>query len=122
MTDVLDLRGVASHLQVNFWRARRWRRNAINGVGERRLLPPDVLDEPPRWSPGATEEWARSEGLWPPGADQYECSVCDRTGSVYTEDEMIMRDHGWTPGPDGTTLVACEGSGMRAKGRVTVAA
>ena len=122
MTEVLDLKGVAAYLEVNFWRARRWRRNAINGTGERRLLAPDVLSEPPRWSPGAVESWARGQELWPPGADQYECAHCHRTGSVYTDDEMIMRDHGWEPGPDGTTLIACAGSGVRAKGKATAVA
>lgn len=121
MTDVLDLEGVAAHLQVNFWRARRWRRNAINSTGERRLVAPDVLSKPPRWSAGAVESWARGEGLWPPGADQYVCSHCHRTGSVYTGEEMIMRDHGWQEGPDGRTLIACAGSGMRAQGKASLA-
>lgn len=114
----LDLRGVADHLGVNYWRARRWRRNAINGGGGRQLCPPDMLDEPPRWSPRAVEEWARGHELWPPGVDQYECSVCERTGSVYTPAERIMRDHGWaTSADDPTQMVACPGSGLPAKER-----
>lgn len=119
----LDLKGVADHLGVNYWRARRWRRNAINGTGDRQLVAPDLLDSPPRWSPQAAEQWAREHGLWPPGADQYECSVCGRMGSVYTVEEEIMRDHGWSPSEDDSTkLIACTGSGLPAKGRALAAA
>lgn len=120
MSAALDLKGVADHLGVNYWRARRWRRNAISGAGDRRLPEPDVLDNPPRWSQGGIEEWAKGQGLWPPMADQYECPVCGRTGSVYTDEEQIMRDHGWTT--EGEQMIACEGSGMRAKGRALATA
>lgn len=113
----LNLKELADHLGVNYWRARRWRRNAINGTGDRQLVQPDVLQEPPRWSPEAAQEWARSQGLWPPGVDQYECSVCGRSGSVYTPEGRIMRDHGWSPSAeDPEKLVACSGSGLPAKG------
>lgn len=118
----MDLRQLADHLGVNYWRARRWRRNAISGQGDIQLLAPDLLDDPPRWSQEATEEWARAHDLWPPGVDQYECSVCERSGSVYTPEGMIMRDHGWSAAENGDQLVACAGSGLKAKGRALIAA
>jgi hypothetical protein len=120
MSAALDLKGVAGHLGVNYWRARRWRRNSISGSGDRRLPDPDVLAMPPRWSTTGIEGWAKGEGLWPPKADQYVCAECGRTGSVYTDDEMIMRDHGWTT--VGDQMIACPGSGMRAKGRALTGA
>lgn len=116
----MDLREVSDHLRVNYWRARRWRRNTIAGTGSRQLPRPDVLAAPPRWSPDLIEVWAAAEGLWPPGVDQYECAHCGRSGSVYTAEEMIMRDHGWQT--DGDQMIACEGSGVRAKGRALVSA
>jgi hypothetical protein len=119
----MDLKGLAEHLGVNYWRARRWRRNAIAGQGDIQLLAPDVLAAPPRWSPEASERWARDHGLWPPGVDQYECSECGRPGSVYSSDDMKMRDHGWTADPDDETkMVACPGSGLAAKGRALATA
>ena len=113
----LDLQGIADFLGVNFWRVRKWRRNAINSIGERRLVRPDVVESPPRWSPRAVQKWADGEGLWPPGADQYWCSVCGLAGSVYTEAEQIMRDHGWRFDPAKDLMVACPGSGMPAKSK-----
>lgn len=111
----LDLRGLAALLGVRFYRVRRWRDNYIHGRSNpqsRRLLPPDVsnLDRNPLWSEDAAVAWAKSEGLWPPGVDQFECGYCHETLSTY--ESGLLRPHGWSLGGDGK-LWPCEGSYTR---------
>lgn len=120
-TDPINLHGVADLLGVGFFRARRWRDNAINGRGNERsiiLLKPDVSDLPgnPLWSPPAVIAWATPLGLWPPKIDQYVCGTCHGTYSLYSESTMELRPHGWTDNGDGN-LVPCDGSFKRPAGR-----
>lgn len=108
--DPLTLRGIADELQVSFWRVRRWRENQLKGRPQARQLPdPDVsaLERNPLWSRQLIRTFAAAEGLWPPAVDQYHCSVCEGTYSIY--DNGTVRPHGWTPGSDGD-LYECEGS------------
>lgn len=114
----LDLKGIAGKLGVNYWRVRRWRKNTLGGVGNRRLPMPDVLQHPPRWSHECIETFGTAEGLWPPASDQWHCSVCDFEGCVYSDEGQIMREHGWVYDPDQDVLVACSGSGQPARARV----
>lgn len=119
--DPINLHGVADLLGVGFFRARRWRDNAINSRGNERsirLLRPDVSDLPgnPLWSPTAVIRWAEPLGLWPPKIDQYVCGTCQGTYSLYSEATMELRPHGWTDAGDGS-MVPCDGSFKRPAGR-----
>jgi hypothetical protein len=117
----LDLQGIADKLGVRYYRVRRWRKNALNNNHNpqaRRLCSPDVsdLERAPLWSDGVIEEWAKFEGLWPPGVDQYVCGYCGGTYSVYAYDNPVLRPHNWQPHDDGK-LWPCEGSYQPPKGK-----
>jgi hypothetical protein len=110
-TEPLTLRGIADELGVSFWRVRRWRENQLKSRPQARKLPdPDVstLEGNPLWSRKLIREFATAHQLWPPAVDQYHCSVCQGTYSIY--DNGTIRPHGWVPkGTDGD-LYECAGS------------
>lgn len=115
MTDgqPLNLKGVADMLGVRYFRARRWRKNAlINNTDPqaRRLCDPDVSAEPPLWSPQLIESWGRSQSLWPPFVDQYVCAHCEGTYSIYGPENPVLRAHGWTESEEDGRMWPCEGS------------
>lgn len=118
-TEPLTLRGIADMLGVSFWRVRRWRENQLKNRPMARKLPhPDVstLDRNPLWSRALIKSFAMGEELWPPAVDQYHCSVCPGTFSVY--DNGTVRPHGWQPKPGGNgDLYECEGSSQPHAGR-----
>lgn len=110
-TEPLTLRGIAEFLQVSFWRVRRWRENQLKNRAQARRLPePDVstLEGNPLWSKKLILAFATDNGLWPPAVDQYHCSVCPGTYSIY--DNGTIRPHGWKPKGDDGDLYECEGS------------
>lgn len=120
MTDTapapLALRAIADLLGVSFWRVRRWRENQLKDRRQARQLPaPDVsaLPRNPLWSYGVVVDFAKAEGLWPPAVDQYHCSVCQGTYSIY--ENGTIRPHGWRRKPgadDDHDLYECEGSSL----------
>lgn len=100
-TDPLTLHGIAEMLKVTYWRVRGWRENQLKARPLARKLPePDVsaLAGNPLWSRQAIRAFAMREGLWPPAADQYHCSVCPGKYSIY--DNGTVRPHGWGDGPE----------------------
>jgi hypothetical protein len=127
-TEPLTLRGIADMLGVSFWRVRRWRENQLKSRPQARKLPdPDVstLDKNPLWSRPLIKNFAMGEGLWPPAVDQYRCSECGGTFSIY--DNGTVRPHGWQPKPESDgegdgKLYECAGSSRphvgRAKGKI----
>lgn len=119
-TEPLTLRGIASMLGVSFWRVRRWRENQLKNRPQARRLPePDVstLERNPLWSRGLIQSFAKGEGLWPPAVDQFRCSVCPGTYSIY--DNGTVRPHGWKPIPGGNgDLYECAGSSKPHAGQV----
>lgn len=114
----LTLRGIAGLLGVSFFRVRRWRENQMKGRPHARQLPiPDVsaLAGNPLWSKPLVIEFAKAQGLWPPAVDQYRCSTCLGSYSIY--DNGTVRPHGWVPGKDGL-LYECAGSSKPHAGAV----
>lgn len=102
----LNLRGIATLLDVSFWRVRGWRMRGGDGRNHMYVLPaPDVSDlvRQPLWSTGLILEWAQANGLWPAGSISRTCpnEACGLPCAPLN-DERSVRPHrfdgDWCPG------------------------